>query len=162
MSESIIYSGIMGSIFASLPSIDTKIVLFDTKIVDVTEAAKNDPVDLLFGVQLGGGTDINKSVSYCKELIENPSKTIFILVSDLYEGGVETKLLQNLAELKESSVKCITLLALSDEGTPVYDKNLGEKISELDIPCFACNPEKLPTLIEKAIKGESLEDINIP
>ena len=156
MAESIIYSSVMGAIFASMPALDTRVVAFDTEVVDLTEAVRNDPVDMLFGVQLGGGTDINKSVRYCADFIENPKKTIFILISDLYEGGVEAGLLRKLQEMKESGVKCLVLLALCDSGTPAYDRDLGQKIANLGIPSFACSPDKLPMLVEGALKGVDL------
>ena len=156
MAESIIYASVMGAIFASMPMLETRVVVFDTEVVDLTEIVRHDPVDMLFGVQLGGGTDINKSVQYCSTFIENPKKTMFILISDLYEGGVEAGLLRKLGEMKESGVKCLVLLALSDSGTPSYDRALGQKISNLGIPCFACSPDKLPELVERAIKGYDL------
>ncbi|MCL1867003.1 MAG: VWA domain-containing protein, partial [Oscillospiraceae bacterium] len=96
MCESIVYSGVMGAIFASMPALDTRVVAFDTNVVDLTEEVRNDPVDMLFGIQLGGGTNINNSVKYCREFITNPKKTMFILISDLYEGGVEAELLRQL------------------------------------------------------------------
>ena len=86
MGESVIYSSIMSCILASMSALKTRIVAFDTEVVDLTEKME-DPVDLLFGFQLGGGTDINKSIAYCSRYIENPKKTLFFLVSDLMEGG---------------------------------------------------------------------------
>ena len=156
MADSIIYSSVMGSIFASMPSLDTHVVAFDTQVTDLTELCRNDPVDMLFGVQLGGGTDINKSVAYCQELITNPRKTMFILISDLYEGGVRKGLLRRLSEMHEAGVKVITLLALSDSGKPDYDVNLGKEISKLGVACFACTPDRLPELVEAALKGIDL------
>lgn len=160
MCESIIYSSVMGAIFASMPSLDTHIVAFDTNTVDLTEVAKNDPVDMLFGVQLGGGTDINKSVQYCSQFVSNPKKTIFILISDLFEGGIEAGLLRKLEELKESGVKCMVLLALSDSGQPSYDVDLAKKIANLGIPSFACSPDRLPELVEGSIKGFNLMELS--
>ena len=156
MADSIIYSSVMGSIFASMPALDTRIVAFDTEVVDLTEVCRNDPVDMLFGVQLGGGTDINKSVRYCAQFIREPKKTMFILISDLYEGGVEAALLRQLEEMRESGVKALVLLALSDSGTPQYDEALGKKIAAMGIPSFACSPDKLPELVEGALKGFDL------
>lgn len=156
MADSIIYSSVMGSIFASMPALDTHVVAFDTQVTDLTELCRNDPVDMLFGVQLGGGTDINKSVAYCQDLITNPRKTMFILISDLYEGGVRAGLLRRLSQMHEDGVKVITLLALSDSGRPDYDANLGKEISKLGIACFACSPDKLPELVEAALKGMDL------
>lgn len=159
MMHSIIYSSIMGCIFASMPAIETRVVAFDTKVVDLTETCGSDPVDMLFGIQLGGGTDINKSVRYCSEFIHTPKKTLFILVSDLYEGGVEAGLLRQLNDMKESGVIVLILMALSDEGKPMYNESLGKKINKLDIPCFACTPNKLPELIGSALKGKDLNDL---
>ncbi len=156
MCDSIIYSSVMGSIFASMPALDTHVVAFDTEVTDLTELCRNDPVDMLFGVQLGGGTDINKSVTYCQSLITNPRKTMFILISDLYEGGVRKGLLRRLSEMHEEGVKVITLLALSDSGKPDYDVNLAKEISKLGVACFACTPDRLPELVEAALKGFDL------
>ena len=160
MADSIIYSSVMGAIFASMPSLDTHVTVFDTKVVDLTEEVRNDPVDMLFGVQLGGGTDINKSVKYCRNFVTNPQKTLFILISDLYEGGVESMLLKQLEEMHDEGVKCIVLLALSDSGTPYYDMALGKKVAALGIPSFACSPDKLPELVEGAIKGMDLMELS--
>lgn len=156
MADSIIYASVMSSIFASMPTLNTKVVAFDTQVVDLTELCRNDPVDMLFGIQLGGGTDINKSVGYCEKLIEDPKKTIFILISDLYEGGVEAGLLKKLTALHESGVKVLVLLALSDKGIPAYDEKLAKKIVNIGIPSFGCTPDKLPELIHAALKGFDL------
>jgi len=149
----------MGAIFASMPALDTRVVAFDTEVVDLTESVRQDPVDMLFGVQLGGGTDINKSVQYCASLIEKPRKTMFILISNLYEGGVAAGLLRKLQEMKESGVKCMVLLALSDSGAPAHDRELGQKIANLGIPSFACSPGCLPMLMEGALKGRDLMEL---
>lgn len=156
MGESVIYSSIMSCILASMASLKTHIVAFDTNFVDLTEKAE-DPVDLLFGFQLGGGTNIDQSVAYCQTLIENPSKTLFFLISDLEEGGNRAALLRKLKEMKESRVTVICLLALADGGSPYYDASMAQKIAAMGIPCFACSPQKLPLLLNLAFRGISLE-----
>ena len=118
MADSVVYGAVCGSIFASLPALDTHVVAFDTEVVDLTEKCGNDPVDMLFGVQLGGGTDINKSVAYCEQFITDPKKTLFILITDLFEGGNEAQLVRRLGEMAAAGVKAICLLALSDSGRP--------------------------------------------
>ncbi len=155
MGESAIYSSVMGCILASISSLQTYVVAFDTQVNDLTELC-SDPVELLYGIQLGGGTDIEKSVAYCSELITNPTKTTMFLVTDLYEGGNRNGLIRRLSELKSSGVNVIVLLAISDSGKPCYDENLAEKIAGFDIPCFSCPPEKLPELLERALKRQSL------
>lgn len=156
MCDSIIYSSVMGSIFASMPALDTHVIAFDTEVTDLTELCRQDPVDMLFGVQLGGGTDINKSVAYCQTLIENPRKTMFILISDLYEGGVRAGLLRRLEQMHSDGVKVMVLLALSDSGRPDYDEKLGKEIAKKGIACFACTPGRLPDLVAAALKGDDL------
>ena len=142
---------------ASMPAVKTHLVVFDTAVVDMTEQL-DDPVDLLFGVQLGGGTDINRAVGYCQSLIRDPRNTILVLISDLYEGGVEKNLLQRANELVQSGVQVITLLALSNEGAPFYDKALAAKLAGLGIPSFACTPDLFPGMMAAAIRKE---DVNL-
>ena len=156
MGESVIYSSVLSCILASMSSLKTHIVAFDTNIVDLTEKCE-DPVDLLFGFQLGGGTDINQSIAYCQTLIENPSKTILFLVSDLAEYGNRAAFVRRMEELKTSGVTVICLLAIADKGTPYYDAPMAQKIADLGIPCFACSPEMLPQLLEKAFRGQELK-----
>lgn len=156
MGESVIYSSIISCILASMSSLSTRIVAFDTNIVDLTEKS-DDPVDLLFGFQLGGGTDIDRSVAYCQQFIENPKKTLFFLISDLEEGGNRAALLRRLEEIKESGVTLVCLLALADGGRPYYDANMAQKIAGMKIPCFACNPQMLPSLLERALRGQDLQ-----
>ena len=160
MGESVIYSSVMGCILASMSSVKTHIVAFDTSVTDLTELC-SDPVDLLYGIQLGGGTDIEKSVAYCSGLVSEPEKTTMFLVTDLYEGGNRNGLIRRIEELKESGVNIIILLAISDSGKPCYDNALAEKIASMDIPCFACPPEQLPELLELAIKKRSLNGFGI-
>lgn len=155
MAESIVYAGIYGAVMASLPSVATRIVFFDTEVVDMTDMCA-DPVDILFGVQLGGGTDINRAVSYCRQCIREPRNTIFVLISDLYEGGVAEELLRQAAEMKESGITMITLLALSDSGAPAYDRQLGAQLAALGIPSFACTPDQFPGLMASAIRHEDI------
>jgi len=156
MADSVVYGAVCGSIFASLPALDTHVVAFDTEVVDLTETCGNDPVDMLFGVQLGGGTDINKSVAYCERFITDPRKTLFILITDLFEGGNEAQLVRRLGEMRAAGVRALCLLALSDNGAPSYDENLARKLAALGIPCFACTPQRLPDLVEGALRGADL------
>ncbi|AWH36108.1 hypothetical protein C1929_04780 [Stenotrophomonas sp. ZAC14D1_NAIMI4_6] len=155
MAASVVYSSIFGAVMASLPAVSTRLVVFDTEVVDMSEQL-DDPVDLLFGVQLGGGTDIHRAVSYCQGLIREPHGAILVLISDLYEGGVEDKLLARAHELVESGVQFIVLLALSDEGTPSYDQQLAGKLAALGVPSFACTPDAFPGLMAAAIRRDDI------
>lgn len=150
MGESVIYSSVMGCILASMSAVKTHIVAFDTQVHDMTDLT-DDPIDLLYGIQLGGGTDIERSVKYCASLIEEPNKTTMFLISDLEEWGNRNGLVRRMSELKESGVNLVVLLAISDSGKPHYDEQMAKKIAALDIPCFACPPDKLPELLEQAL-----------
>jgi Mg-chelatase subunit ChlD len=155
MAASVVYSSIFGAVMASLPAVSTRLVVFDTSVVDMTEKLQ-DPVDLLFGTQLGGGTDINRAVGYCQSIVTRPQETILILISDLYEGGVEKNLLQRANELVQGGVQFITLLALSDEGAPAFDAGLAARLSALGVPSFACTPDRFPALMAAAIRKEDV------
>lgn len=155
MANSVVYASIFGAVMASLPAVSTKLVVFDTAVVDMTEQL-DDPVELLFGVQLGGGTDINGAVGYCQSIIREPRNTILVLISDLYEGGVEANLLRRAVELVDSGVQFITLLALSDEGAPAYDHALAAKLAALGVPSFACTPDAFPGLMAAAIRRDDI------
>jgi Mg-chelatase subunit ChlD len=155
MADSVVYGGVTGAIFASMPSLETHVIVFDTEVVNLTEKC-HDPVDLLFGVQLGGGTDINRAVAYCQGLIHDPRKTLFILLTDLYEGGNGRELVRRMEELKAAGVKAICLLALSDSGVPAHDEAMARRFTEVGVPCFGCTPKMLPVLLEGALKGQDL------
>lgn len=157
MGESVIYSSVLSCILASMASLRTRVVAFDTKIVDLTEKC-DDPVELLYGFQLGGGTDIARSVAYCQQFIENPKKTLFFLITDLEEGGNRAALLRRLEEMRSDGVTVVVLLALAAGGRPYCDEQMAQRVVGLGIPCFACAPERLPELLERALRGDSLAE----
>jgi hypothetical protein len=158
MADSVVYGGVLGAILASLPALETHVIAFDTEVVDLTERC-HDPVDLLFGVQLGGGTDINRAVSYCQGLMHDPRKTLFLLLTDLYEGGNKRELVRRMEEMVPAGVRALCLLALSDGGVPSYDERLARKFSDAGVPCFGCTPNMLPPLLEGALKGQDLRAV---
>ena len=155
MATSVVYSGIFGAVMASLPAVNTRMVVFDTAVVDLTDQLQ-DPVDLLFGTQLGGGTDINRALGYCQSLVRQPHETILLLISDLYEGGNQQEMLKRAASLVAAGVQMIALLALSDDGKPTYDHNVARAFAEMGISSFACTPDLFPDLMAAAINREDI------
>ncbi|MBB4683055.1 VWA domain-containing protein [Amycolatopsis jiangsuensis] len=155
MAESVVYSGVFGAALASMRALSTKFVAFDTAVADLTDHL-DDPVDLLFGTQLGGGTNIARALAYCQGLVERPERTLLVLISDLYEGGVREDLLRRVAELTGAGVQVVTLLALSDSGTPFYDHDNAAALGELGVPAFACTPDRFPDLLAAALRHEDL------
>ncbi|MDF2191196.1 VWA domain-containing protein [Paraflavitalea sp. CAU 1676] len=155
MGTSVVYSGIFGSVMASIPAIKTKMVVFDTAVADLTEDL-SDPVELLFGVQLGGGTDINAALTYCKQIITKPMDTVLVLITDLYEGGNVADMRKRATELVSAGVQVIVLLALNDDGAPSYDHDNAQFLSNLGIPVFACTPDKFPNLMAAALSKQDV------
>lgn len=155
MATSVVYASIFGAVMASIQAIKTRMIVFDTAVVDLTDDLQ-DPVDLLFGVQLGGGTDINRALNYCQQLIARPNQTILVLITDLYEGGNTEKMLQRASELAASGVQIICLLALSDKGTPSFHQHNAARLAQMGIPAFACTPDLFPDLMAAAIQKQDL------
>ncbi len=156
MGTSVVYSGIFGAVIASIPAVNTSMIVFDTAVVDLTEQL-DDPVELLFGVQLGGGTDIDRALSYCQQRITRPSDTTLVLITDLYEGGNETEMRKRMSAIVQSGVQMVCLLALNDAGAPSYDHRNAEFLAALGVPVFACTPDLFPDLMATAL---SKQDIN--
>jgi len=155
MAESVVYASVLGAVMASLSAVSTHLVVFDTSVVDLTDAL-DDPVDMLFGIQLGGGTDIGGAVDYCATLVTRPVDTVMVLISDLYEGGVKERLLARVAALVGAGVRFVALLALSDSGRPAYDHQLAADLVDLGVPAFVCTPDLFPELMAAALSGRNL------
>ncbi|NUW36193.1 VWA domain-containing protein [Nonomuraea sp. SMC257] len=156
MAASVVYAGVFGAVLASLRSLRTSMVVFDTAVVDLTDRL-DDPVEVLFGTQLGGGTDINRAVAYAQGLVTRPADSIFVLVSDLYEGGAREEMLRRVAAMTQAGVQVVVLLALSDEGAPSYDHDNAAALAALGVPAFACTPDAFPELMAAAIERRDLD-----
>ena len=155
MADSVVYAAVFGAVLASMPALSTQVVAFDTAVADLTPLL-HDPVEVLFGVQLGGGTDIAQAVGYCQQLITRPADTVLVLVSDLFEGGNEALLRDRIAMLQQAGVTVVVLLALSDEGAPAYDHVQAAAFAALGVPSLACTPDAFPDLLAAALEGRDI------
>lgn len=155
MAPSVVYASVFAAVLATIKAVSTQVVVFDTAVIDLTPMLA-DPVDVLFGTQLGGGTDINRALGYCQGLITRPTDTIFVLISDLYEGGNNAEMRKRAAALVAAGVQVIVLLALDDNGAPSYDHGNAAYFAALGAPCFACTPDLFPELMAAAIKRSDL------
>ncbi|MEY4174213.1 MAG: hypothetical protein RI900_1378 [Actinomycetota bacterium] len=155
MADSVVHAAVFGSVLASMPALSTRVVAFDTAVVDLTPLL-HDPVDVLFGVQLGGGTDIASAIAYCAQCITRPAETLLVLVTDLFEGGNGELLSERVASLVRSGVTVLVLLALSDEGAPAYDHARAAEFAALGVPSMACTPDVFPELLAAALDGRDL------
>ena len=155
MASSVVYAGILGSVMASVRSLKTNLLVFDTQVADLSSLL-HDPVELLFGAQLGGGTDINNALSHTKKLIQRPEDSILVLITDLFEGGNVQSMLARAAAIKASGAQFIVLLALNDKGTPAYNRDLAAELARMDIPAFGCTPDLFPDLMTVAIEKRDI------
>lgn len=142
MLGSVIYSAVMAQIMSKLPFAEIKLVIFDTEIVDLSGMVE-DPVEVMMSVQLGGGTDIGKALSYCESLIQTPSDTCVLCVTDLCEGGYPHILLNTAQNIMTSGAKLSFLTALDECANPVYDKNMGQHLADMGAFVGALTPDQL-------------------
>ncbi|MFN0014942.1 MAG: VWA domain-containing protein [Saprospiraceae bacterium] len=156
MAGSVVYAAVFGAVLASLRSVRTTLVAFDTAVADLSEYL-HDPVELLFATQLGGGTDINKALGYAQTVVQSPQETILVLISDLYEGGNRAEMIKKTKALRQSGVAMVALLALSDEGAPGYDHENAAALAALGVPAFACTPHLFPEMMAAALAGQDLQ-----
>lgn len=167
MAASTVYASVFGAVMASIPALTTHMVVFDTSVVDLTPYL-DDPVDLLFGTMLGGGTNIQQALDYCQRLTTRPTDTTLVLISDLYEGAGRGALLRRAGDIVGMGVNFVTLLALGDEGAPAYDHDLAAEFAALGIPAFACTPDLFPELMAATMNRQDLNqwaarhDIQLP
>ncbi len=150
MLDSVIHSAIMAGIFAKLPMLDTKLVIFDTNVVDLSGYVE-DPVETLMSVQLGGGTDIARALGYCESLIDYPFRTMLVLVTDLYEGGGYARLYGTAKGIIESGAKLVVLTALDMDATPNYDRHAATVLADMGAFVGAMTPEELAEWMGKII-----------
>jgi VWA domain containing CoxE-like protein len=148
--DSVIHSAVTAAIFFGIKSLKTHLCLFDTEVVDVT-ADCTDPVETLMKVQLGGGTNIGKAMAYAQALVENPRRTIVILITDFYEGAPVDRLLAVTQQLVESGVTLLGLAALDEQANPTYDRHIAQRMVNLGAQVAAMTPGELAAWVaEKA------------
>lgn len=152
MLDSAIFSAVMASIFAELPAIRTSLILFDTEIADLSDQV-GQPVDVLLSIQLGGGTDITKALTYSQTLVREPARTIIVLITDFFEGNDERNLVRKTHELAAAGVRLIGLGALGYDARPAYNKSTAGKLRKVGMDILVCTPEKLAECMGQIIRG---------
>ena len=155
MATSVVYGSIYAAVLASMPALSTRLVMFDTSVVDLTDQL-SDPVEMLFGIRLGGGTNIDRALAYCQELVTRPQDTVLVLITDLFEGGNKEDVVQRLATLSADGVKVVALLALNDQGAPRFDREMAQRLADLNLPAFACTPTLFPDLMSAVLEDRDL------
>ena len=151
MVSSVIHAGVTAACLWGLPAVKTHLVAFDTNVIDLSSQV-SDPVETLMKVQLGGGTDIAKAVVYAESLIENPSRTLVVLITDLFEGGDAYALVRSVKRQTNAGVKFVTLAALDDKGDATYDRELGQRLVKAGASVGAMTPNQLVGFLKEILK----------
>ena len=151
MADSVIHSAVTAAIFHGIKSIRTHMVLFDTSVFDVTNDCA-DPVETIMKVQLGGGTDIGQALAYAQGLIENPRKSIVVLITDFYEGGPASRLLSVTKQICESGATLLGLAALDSRAEPNYDKAMAQRMVNLGAHVAAMTPGELAEWVAAKVR----------
>jgi Mg-chelatase subunit ChlD len=155
MAGSVVHASLFACVLARLRTLRTSFVVFDTAVADMTHLLA-DPVDVVFGVQLGGGTDIGAALGYCRQLVTRPRETVLVLISDLFEGGNSETMRALVAELVRDGITVLILLALADDGVPAHDHHEAAALTALGAAVLACTPDAFPELLGAALEGRSL------
>jgi predicted metal-dependent peptidase len=150
MVGSVIHAAVTAACLWGLPGVKTHLVAFDTSVVDLT-AEVADPVELLLKVQLGGGTDIASAVRYGAQLVEQPRRTILVVISDFFEGGDEHLLVRVVRQLVEQGSYVLGLAALDEDVNPVYDRALAQRLADVGAHVGAMTPGELAGFIAERI-----------
>lgn len=155
MATSAIHAALGAAIMAKVPALRVRLVAFDTEIVDLT-GLLHDPIETLFGVQLGGGTDIHRALRYEEQFVREPNRTLVVLLSDLFEGGSRAGTVQRIDALVQGGVRVVCLLAIDEQGRPAYDKALASALAQVGASVFSTTPEAFAEMMGRAIRGEAV------
>jgi uncharacterized protein with von Willebrand factor type A (vWA) domain len=150
MMTSFLFASLYAAILGSVTALNLRMIAFDTRAVDLTELL-DDPVDVLFNLQLGGGTDIGSAVEFALTDVTDPAKSTFVLISDLYEGGDEKLLMQQVQSAVSMGINVIALTAITHKGEPDYSEEVAKMMAELGIPVLSCSPDRFPRIIAQAL-----------
>jgi Mg-chelatase subunit ChlD len=156
MSDSVVYASVFAAALAQVRSLRTSLVAFDTAVVDLSDLL-SDPVEVIFGMQLGGGTDLSAAMRYCQTLVRRAEDTVLVVISDLYDGAPNSDFVRRVAALQAGGVRCVALLALSDDGAPGFDHGAATALAAAGVPSFACTPDAFPALVAAAIEQRDLQ-----
>jgi len=150
MSESMIYSAIIASVLAHIRTINTRLILFDSDFVDLTEQL-NDVVELLFNIQLGGGTNIVQPLMYMQNQIRNSDESYLFLISDLFDNFDDQRVYDILYKMAEQNIETHCILSMDQQGKSHYNKPLAQQLTNSGIPCYSSSPDQFGDTLQKAL-----------
>jgi Mg-chelatase subunit ChlD len=152
MIDAMIYSAVIAGIFARLPAVSAHLLLFDTDVVDVTDQL-HAPEQLLLGAQLGGGTNIGIGLAAAREQIEQPARSLVVLISDMYEGVSKADAELQTRQLVASGVTVLALGALDEQGNGYFNREMGSRLTRAGAEVACMTPDQLVDWFTTTVKG---------
>lgn len=152
MHESVIHSAVMGSIFARVRALRTHVLLFSDAVADVT-GQLHAPEELLLGAQLGGGTNIGAALAHVAGQLAAPRRSVIVLITDLYEGHDEARVIAETERLVASGARVLVLAALDRRAHPDYDRDLAAQLMARGAQVAAMTPDHLVDWLARAMQG---------
>ncbi|MFJ3543444.1 DUF5682 family protein [Streptomyces rubiginosohelvolus] len=142
MEASTIWSALTASVLAGVPTLSTHFLAFSTEVVDLTGHVR-DPLSLLLEVSVGGGTHIAAGLRHARGLIEVPSRTLVVVISDFEEGGPLAGLLAEVRALVNTGCHVLGCASLDDAGRPRYSTGVAGQLVAAGMPVAALSPLEL-------------------
>ncbi|MFI8195341.1 DUF5682 family protein [Streptomyces sp. NPDC085942] len=142
MEASTIWSALTASVLAGVPTLSTHFLAFSTEVVDLTGHVR-DPLSLLLEVSVGGGTHIAAGLRHARGLIEVPSRTLVVVISDFEEGAPLAGLLAEVRALVNTGCHVLGCASLDDAGRPRYSTGVAGQLVAAGMPVAALSPLEL-------------------
>jgi uncharacterized protein with von Willebrand factor type A (vWA) domain len=132
MAKSAIHAGILSALLASIPYLSTRVFAFDTEFVELTHYT-DDPVELLMGIQLGGGTYMAPLLEFVESEIRESDASFVLMISDLQEGYSERRTFDAMQRMRDKGIAMGVFLAMDKVGKVEYNRGLAKKLMEISI-----------------------------
>lgn len=129
-----------------MKSIRTHIIFFDTEIQDVTDKYR-DPVDILFSVPMGGGTDIGRALNYTYQKMRYPRRSLVFLISDLDEYAPLDDLESAINRITSSGCNLEALLTLNEDGKTEFNHKVATMFQTRGVGPYSCTADKFPDIL---------------
>ncbi|GAA3491449.1 vWA domain-containing protein [Streptomyces cremeus] len=142
MEASTIWSALTASVLAGVPTLSTHFLAFSTEVVDLTGQV-HDPLSLLLEVSVGGGTHIAAGLRHARSLVEVPSRTLVVVISDFEEGAPLGGLLAEVRDLVATGCHVLGCASLDDAGRPRYSTGVAGQLVAAGMPVAALSPLEL-------------------
>ena len=99
-----------------------------------------DPLSLLLGIRVGGGTHIAGALRYARQMSIVPGRTMVVTISDFEEGFPIGDLLAATRALADDGMTLLGCASLDDRGRPRYSTSVAAQLVAAGMPVAALSP----------------------